>query len=354
MKILSFKSGMEEFTGLTGADDVAIAIGPDGQPRIAAHLDKQVWYARRYATGEWRKCIVARASTNQGPVSLPVQDVYGISIASSAYGDVIAGRGRTKGQADQTFHGPWMTVIDPAGIPGRIQSKCFTTGACRAIFDDTNIPWAVELWSKDGNWQTYDIRNLVSSPFIERGQDNIGRTGEKQCRVAGGWSGYGGCIGNPSRIMRRGESPVPVMDGNAYPEIGDDMLYPGMGVRPLATPVVYWLSQYDGLMLCNRVKGGVVSFNPSLLPSIGTATHTPRHAPQLTVSRARMAGFWTQAGQIVGVDIDAALNRLVGPSVICAGSVASTAKQGNDIGMAVIRGGQVNYNRVTTAKGQGS
>lgn len=350
---LKFTAGAESSTGLTGCDEVALAIGPDNLPRIAAHRAKEVWYARQTAAGKWLTALAAKAATDGAANSLPVVDVYAISIASGPYGDVVAGRGRTKGQADQTYHGPWITVI-PAGdvvTPGRIQPKLFTSGAGKVIFDDSARPYAVEVWSKNGAYRLFDVRNPATSPDIGGGTDPIGLTGEKLAVAPGGVRAMGGAPSmDPSAVILRGGSKTAVIDGNAYGEIGDDMLYPGLAVVPFAIPRVYFCTAISGQMRINRVRAGKAAFNPSALPTIGAASHTPRHNPALVPSKWRMAAIWTLNGQIVAVDVDGALVGRCTPSVLCAGDRAAAVKWGGNIALAVLRNGQIYFAKVTTKK----
>jgi hypothetical protein len=351
---LTFSKGADsQVSGLSGCDEIALAIGPDNLPRIAAHRAKEVWYARQTAAGKWLTALVAKAATDGAVNSLPVVDVYAISIASGPYGDVVAGRGRTKGQVDQTFHGPWITVI-PAGDmvnPGRIQPKLFTSGACKVIFDNPARPYALEVWSKNGAYRIFDIRNSAASPDIGGGTDPIGLTGEKLAVAPGGVRAMGGApTMDPSAVIRRGGSKTATIDGNAYPSIGDDMAWPGLGCIPYAVPRVYFSTVINGRMLANRVRNGVAAFPPSKLPSIGDASHTPRHNPPLVASKWRMAAFWTVNGQIVAVDVDGSLGGRCTPSVLCAGDRAAAVKWGGNIALAVLRNGQIYFAKVTTRK----
>lgn len=355
MKTLSFAYGAEvRVPFLAGsADEVALAMGPDGLPRIAAHIGKEVWYARRSQSGVWAVDLVARASTDGGAWSMPVVDVYAISIASSSVADVVAWRNRTKGgsPAMQIWHGPCMTVIPQGQLPGRAQAKLFTVGACRVIFDDAANPALVEMWSKDGNWRMFDVSNPVDSPEAVAGRDNIGATGEKMCRVAGGWSAYGGCTENDSRFMRRGGASVKWMSGDKYPDIGDDMNYPGLGVQPAAVPKAYLATQYHGRMLVQRVANGVPAFPITALPSIGAAASIGRHAPQLVLSKGRMAAIWTGGGgKIMAGDVDGLLAAVGAPQVLCDGSKAAAVKAGAGIALATLRKGVVYFGQVTTVK----
>jgi hypothetical protein len=345
MKTLVFKAGTETKTGLKGADEIALALGPDKSPRIAAHVGKSVFYGNG---GLWT--LVASA-TVKGLQYLPVVDVYGISIVSGGVADVVTGRGRTKGQVDQTYHGPWMTIIDDKNKVEPLQFHGFTEGAVRPVFETENGDANIELWSKDGSYQVF---NLVSGTYSNR-NDHIGKTGEKLAVAPGGWRAFGGCASlDNSRVMKRGSKPVDVVDCDVYKGAGDDVYgYVGLCVKRTiqGKETAYFAAEMcTGTIRVNKVTDGVALFAPGALPSIGQASKMARHSVQLCVIRGRVAAFWTLAGKIMAVDFDGAIAGQCKPMAICDGSKAAVVASGTGAMMAVIKKDGVSLLTITTTK----
>jgi len=345
MKTLSFQPLAEERVGIDGCATPSICRGFDGRVRIAVSGSKVVRYARKLASGKWKIMEVARASAFPGVVDV----ADGVSVTSSSVADVVAGRCRTKGSGNDTYHGPWMTVIPAdAKAPGPMTPQLFTTGGCRAIFDNPD-PNLVELWSKNGD---YALVNVATGAIVSRGHDSIGATGEKIAVATGGWRAMNGCASRDnSRVIRRGESAVTWLDADIY-DVGADERYPGLCVRVVAKqPVAYLASYVAGQLLVNKVRNGRAIFNPAKLPSIGASSRTDRHPPQLVAVRGRVAAFWTVGDSIVGVDVDGAVAGVCKPVVVAQGQLAAACGLWGKVGLAIVRGGSLYYKRVNTKKG---
>lgn len=346
--MLTFELERMEELKAAGAyfDAPAICMGPDKLPRVAAHArDKSVWLFRPKGLN-WAAWPVARAAKDGGSQSLPVVDVYGISVASSTVADCVTGRGRTKGMGNDTFHGPWLTVVPAGQGPGPIQfvGKGFSAGAVRCIFD-TPEAWRLELWSKNGAWTTWDVRGSGASKLIARGDDRIGATGEHLARVAGGWMAFGGSSTyGDSMVKQRGGQAARWMDCDVYPEAGSDVFgYVGMGTRVNAGKTVVYLGAAPaGQALLNKVVDGVALFCPGVLPSMGPADRMDRHGIQFAAVAGKMAAAWTCGGEIMLADADAAVARVAAPTPIQDGSLAAMCKGiGNRLLLALVTKGKL-------------
>jgi hypothetical protein len=346
VKYLKFSVESKTPVGLTGCVTPSICLGPDGLARIAVSGGKVVRFARQLAGGGFKIMEVARADKFPGVVDV----ADGVSVASSTVADVVAGRCRTKGSGNDTYHGPWMTVI-PAGasIPGPMRSMLFTTGGCRAIFDYP-VPSRVELWGKDG---TYILVDVTTGITVSQGKDSIGATGEKLAVYVGGWRAMNGCASrDDSRVMQRGSAAVTWLDADTY-DVGADERYPGLAVKPGAVPVAYLASYVAGQMLVNKVRAGRAVFGPAKLRKIGPASRTDRHGCQLVPSKWRMAAFWTYKGQILGADVDAALAGVQAASPVIPGDVAAACQTRTGALLAVVKGGVLSLVKLRTIKVKG-
>lgn len=350
MKTLSFQPLAEETVGIDGCATPSICKGSDGLARIAVSGSKVVRLARQ-KSGGWQTMTVATAAQFPGVVDI----ADGVSVTSSTVADVVAGRCRTKGSGNDTYHGPWMTIVKAGALtPGPMKSMLITTGGCRAVFDNPD-PNLVELWSKNGD---YALVNVTTGAIVSRGHDSIGNTGEKLAVAPGGWRAFNGCANknspgtdnqDDSRVIRRGDSAVTWLDADTY-DVGADERYPGMAVRPLVVPLAYLACVVGGRVLVNKVKGGKAVFDPRKLRTIGSSDRMDRHPVQLVPARYRMAAFWSLRGNIMAVDVDGAIAGAAKPAIVAQGQLAAACAVAGGIGLAVVRGGSLYYQVVKTKK----
>lgn len=338
MKILLFETAKEEQTKISGADEIAIAMGADGIPRIAAHCNKSVFYM-----GPEKKPVLVASASIKGAQYQPVVDCYGVCVASSPAEDAVTCRNRTKGMASDKLHGPVLTIVKN-GKAGPAVFNGFTTGGVRCLYEENGI---LELWSKDG---AYGISPIYNGLVGYHGRDSIGKTGEKLAVWPGGWRAFGGCSTfDNSRVMRRGEKPVDVVNCDIYKGAGCD-LAGYVGICAKQNTCYFAAEMKTGTIRANRVSNGVAHFSPSSLPILGPASTLTRHATQLVPVRGRVAAFWTYKGNIMGVDFDGAIEKVVKPVVICSGDKAAAVKLKSGIVLAVLRKSVVHLVYLSVAK----
>ena len=348
MKTVSCRVVKETSLDMVGIDGVSIAMGPDKRPRIAAHRsDKTVRYFR-IREGGWDHFIVARATSAKGPNNMPVVDCYTPYVASSTVGDVVAWRNRMKGAETTANHGPAMCIILDGKTPGpaMFRGNGFTNGGVRPIFDGDD-PAQVELWSKMGAYEIFDI---ATQTRVRLGTDSIGATGEHLAVATGGWRGFGGCSSKDnSRVMRRGHTGrVDVVDCDVFPKAGDDVYgYVGICANGDAC---YFFMAVDGYLRMNLVKDGVALIAPGVLFTIGPASRMPRHPVYACVIRKRVVAFWTLGGNIMYADVDGVRAGACKPAVLCAGDYAAAVTTSQGAALAVARKGALYLVNVETVK----
>ena len=332
----------------------AIAIGSDDRFRIAADTAdmKQVWFWEQTQT-RWAEQLIAQAGAKtKGANKVLAAGAYVPSLALGNGFAAVAFRCRKKGweKVPGVLHGPGLVVIPDGCEKGPFHFCGFTTGAVRVARESDS---RIALFSKDGDGQYYLV---AGSGLIEDGRFyvDIGATGEKIVYIRVGaswWAAMGGCSSeDDSQVASYLFGRRTWMNCDVYHEAGSDVTaYPGMGVKSNGT--IYLGVCLRGRLFFNKVTAaGVVQFSPANLPSIGPADSMDRHPVQFVPCLGRMAAVWSDDGNIMAADVDAARTGKTAPSVVCRGNLAAACNRPGGMSLAVIRKGQLIHVPVAIAK----
>jgi hypothetical protein len=282
-----FTAGPEEAAGSTGGmSRPSLALDSALQPHIVADRDLPLVYIFHKIGGAWTEELFAQQTpeTDAARIFLPH-----IEIDSSDRGWVSAWFG-VKDGGTMAGQGVWL-VENIASAPAKKWLGLANSGYKNGnLALDPFEPDRAVVMTREGTWQKFGPSGATG----EKGKMNVGPSGEKirfavrpRPGQAGVWhavmSGYG-----ESPAMYRNSlfgAPVAWASQTVYPEMGGDMIHPGLGMDGADPAVGFMAIRYNAGLLFNVWDGGKMVFDPAALPAIDPAPSsdgngTERFPPQ--------------------------------------------------------------------------
>jgi len=299
--------GAEEVAGPTkGVSRPSIALDSQGQPHIVADRgNPEVWIYHRLA-GAWSEGLFAKKSpqTDAGRVYLPHLEIDAQDRGWVSAWLGIKESGTMQGQA------VW-TIADIATAPQPTLLGLANKGTKNGnLALDPFDPGAAVVMAKEGRWDRFD----AGGGPTETGKLPLGKSGEKlrfairaQPGQAGVWhavmSGYS--KESSKYVNSIMAANVQWASHAAYPEMGEDMRHPGLGLDGVDPLVAYMAIAYGPGVVFNIWDGAALVFDPGALPVLepkpaGHGNGGERFGPQWAPAAAGGAFVcWTRKGGLV-------------------------------------------------------
>lgn len=355
--VVGYEIGPEETAGNTeGVSRPSVAVDAAGQPHVVADLGNPRVYVYHRYDGQWTEALFAESGGDYDAsrVYLPHLEIDpdGRGWVSAWFG--VKEWGTMQGQ------GLWR-LDDIADSP-----DATFVGLANPGFKNGNLCWEepgqVVVMTKTGRWERWGTEGATG----DSGQLDVGASGEKiHFLIARAperepvWhvvmSGYS----EQSSAYRSSSSDsyVTWADYASYPEMGEDMRHPGLGVDGADPEVGYMAIGYDAGVVFNVWDGDGLVFDPAALPVLdaspaehgnGDVRFGPQWAPD-PLGGAFLC--WTDgSSQVRLAHVDP--TGVVGEAVIVSGgrTCAMATDPGGDLHIVYVQGG-LRYRRVTVVRG---
>jgi hypothetical protein len=204
-----------------------------------------------------------------------------------------------------------------------------------------------------GRW----VRFSETMQKLETGSFPAGDSGEKiQFRIArkrvngaAVWhTVHNGCKEQASRYMRSGlPAPLTWADHGSYPDQGNDLNHPGLGVDAKKPMKATMGAVLQGALRINVCQDGKLVFDPKKLPAFYAATLETRHGPQFIPFPKPAGGMYclfNVKGQVMGMDVEASVAMLGRGAIaqpLVKGRFASGAIRGDTLALVYARDGKL-------------
>jgi hypothetical protein len=260
--------GPEEVAGDFVGSRPSIALDLQGQPHIVidqAWTDVLTIFHK--LGGDWQEETFAQGIWGSDRNYLPHMeiDAYDRAWISSWYATVNV--------EDECGQGIWLLGDMSTAPTEEFHTKIYITWANGNLSIDPQHPDRAVVMARDGGWQQVDTTGAV----VDSGQMYLGSTGEKLRfliapragqdgvwhGVMSGWNEYYSAYRNS--LM---SDPVTWASYDVYPEQGEDVLHPGLGLDGADPEVAYMAIAYDPGVVVNVWDGQQMVFDPSNLPVI--------------------------------------------------------------------------------------
>ena len=260
--------GPEEVAGAFIGSRPSIAVDAQGQPHIVIDQGwSDVLSIFHKLGGDWREELFAQDNFGSDRNYLPHMeiDAAGRAWISSWYATVNV--------EDECGQGIWL-LDDVASAPGQVfHEKIYITWSNGNLALDPFEPNQAAVMGRDGSWQVIDATGAVTGA----GQMYIGSSGEKvrflispRDGQVGVWHGVtsGWTHSFSSYCNSEMSQPVTWATYDVYPEQGEDLLHPGLGVDGADPEVAYIAIAYAPGVVINVWDGEAMVFDPSDLPVV--------------------------------------------------------------------------------------
>ena len=357
-----YEVGPEEIAGSFSGSRPTIAVDSQNQPHIVVDKDwSDVLHIYHKLNGNWSEALFAQGNFGSDRNYLPHMEIDPNDRAwiSSWYA--------TKNVEDECGQGVWL-LDSVSTAPAQVfHEKIYITWSNGNLSLDPHFPDECVVMGREGSWQKVNTSGAV----FDSGQMFPGISGEKLRFLVspgqgepGVWhaiqSGYNKSASSYQNSVRHaaGQQPAVWAGYEAYPEQGEDLLHPGLGIDWENPQAAYIAIRYNPGVVINVWNGTQMVYDPANLPVIDAATAkdgngVDRFGPQWAPAVGGGAYLCWSGGdgwvKLKKIEADGSIGP--GKSIAQGSGCAMATDSEGSIHMAYVNGG-MRYRKISPNQGE--